>query len=97
MRTWPTSSRALGHALTSLPKAAGSTVSTPGASAALTRVLAKALELISEMGDDYVATEHLLLALDLVDTSVRPLLAESRRRRRRTFARRSRPCVATAG
>ena len=51
-------------------------MSTPGASAALTRVLAKALELISEMGDDYVATEHLLLALTIVDTSVRPLLAE---------------------
>ena len=68
--------RALGHALTSLPKAAGSTVSTPGASAALTRVLAKALDLISEMGDDYVATEHLLLALTIVDTSVRSLLAE---------------------
>ena len=66
--------RALGHALSSLPKAAGSTVSTPGASAALTRVLAKALDLITEMGDDYVATEHLLLALVLVDTPVKPLL-----------------------
>ena len=67
--------RALGQALASLPHAAGSTVSTPSASAALTRVLAKALDLIKEMGDDYVATEHLLLALVLLDTPVRPLLA----------------------
>ena len=66
--------RALGQALTGLPKAAGSTVSTPAASAALTRVLAKALELIGEMGDDYVATEHLLLALVVVDTPVKALL-----------------------
>ena len=34
-------------------------MSTPAASAALTRVLAKALDLIKDMGDDYVATEHL--------------------------------------
>ena len=67
--------QALGHALSSLPRTSGSTVSTPGASAALTRVLAKALDLIKEMGDDYVATEHLLLALVLVDTPVKPLLA----------------------
>ena len=67
--------RVLGHALSGLPKAAGSTVSTPAASAALTRVLAKSLELIGEMGDDYVATEHLLLALVLVDTPVKALLA----------------------
>jgi ATP-dependent Clp protease ATP-binding subunit ClpB len=66
--------RALGQSLSGLPKAAGTTVSTPGASAALTRVLAKALDLIGEMGDDYVATEHLLLALVLVDTPVKPLL-----------------------
>ena len=68
-------SHALDQALRALPKASGSTVSTPGASASLTRVLAKALDLIGEMGDDYVATEHLLLALTVVDTPVRPLLA----------------------
>ena len=67
-------SRALDQALWNLPQASGTTVSTPGASAALTRVLSKALELIKEMGDDYVATEHLLLALSIVDTAVRPLL-----------------------
>ena len=35
----------------------------PGASAALTRVLAGALDLAASMKDDYVATEHLLIAL----------------------------------
>ncbi len=68
-------SHALDQALRPLPKASGSTVSTPGASASLTRVLAKSLDLIKEMGDDYVATEHLLLALTVVDTPVRQLLA----------------------
>ena len=38
-------------------------------------MLAKSLDLIKEMGDDYVATEHLLLALTVVDTPVRQLLA----------------------
>ncbi len=68
--------RALDRALHHLPTAAGSTVSTPAASPSLTRVLAKALDLIAEMGDDYVATEHLLLALSVVDSQVRTLLGE---------------------
>ncbi len=38
-------------------------------------MLAKSLDLIKEMGDDYVATEHLLLALTVVDSPVRQLLA----------------------
>ncbi|MCW2762696.1 MAG: clpB, partial [Marmoricola sp.] len=70
-------SRALDQAMWNLPKASGSTVQTPSAAAALTRVLAKSLDLIGEMDDDYVATEHLLLALAVVDTSVRKLLAEA--------------------
>ncbi len=68
-------SRELDQALWNLPKASGSTVSTPGASAALTRVLARSLELMTEMGDDFVATEHLLLALTVVEGPVRTLLA----------------------
>ena len=71
-------SRALDQALWNLPHASGSTVSTPAASAALTRVLAKALDLIKDMGDDYVATEHLLLALAIVDSPVKTLLAQHR-------------------
>ena len=46
-----------------LPRATGATVQQPGASAALTRVLAGALDLAASMKDDYVATEHLLIAL----------------------------------
>ncbi|MDP2774741.1 MAG: Clp protease N-terminal domain-containing protein, partial [Nocardioides sp.] len=49
--------------LEALPKASGATVQQPAASAALTRVLAAALDLASSMKDDYVATEHLLIAI----------------------------------
>ncbi len=48
---------------TALPRATGATVQQPGASAALTRVLAGSLDLAASMKDDYVATEHLLIAL----------------------------------
>lgn len=58
-----------------LPSASGATVATPSPSPALTRVFAKALELAGEMKDDYVATEHLLLALVIVDSPVRDVLA----------------------
>src|SRR3954451_10138979 len=60
-----------------LPKAAGATVSTPVTSPALTRVLAQALELATGMGDDYVATEHLLLALAIVDSPVKDALTRA--------------------
>ncbi|MCW2847604.1 MAG: ATPase domain protein [Marmoricola sp.] len=66
---------AVDEAAVRLPKASGSTVQTPTASAALTRVLAKALELADAMKDEYVATEHLLLALAVVDSPVQALLA----------------------
>lgn len=67
---------AVARAVAALPRVSGSTVSTPGASPALTRVLAKALELAGELGDDYVATEVLLLALTVVESPTRGLLAE---------------------
>jgi ATP-dependent Clp protease ATP-binding subunit ClpB len=69
--------RTLDQAMRNLPQASGSTVQTPAASSALTRVLAKSLDLMAEMNDDYVATDHLLLALAVVDTPVRALLAEA--------------------
>ncbi|HEX4190200.1 MAG TPA: ATP-dependent chaperone ClpB [Marmoricola sp.] len=59
-----------------LPSASGATVQTPTASPALTRVFAKALELAGEMKDDYVATEHLLLALAIVASPVKDALDE---------------------
>ena len=60
-----------------LPKATGATVQTPGTSPALTRVLAKALELAAEMKDEYVATENLLTALAVVDSPVKEELARA--------------------
>ncbi len=57
-----------------LPRASGATVQQPAASAALTRVLASALDLASSLKDDYVATEHLLIALATVESPAQGLL-----------------------
>ena len=46
-----------------LPSASGSTVSAPQLSRDAVRVLGKAQELATEMGDEYVSTEHLLVGL----------------------------------
>ncbi len=70
-------SHALDQSMWNLPKASGTTVSSPAASAALTRVFAKALELMKELGDDFIATEHLLLALVVAETPVTAVLAEN--------------------
>ena len=64
-------------AVRALPAAAGSTVSSPATSPALTRVLAKALDLMSEFGDDYIATEHLVLALLLVESPAATLMRDA--------------------
>ena len=61
--TRPTCSRRPSGVQRQLPRATGSTVQQPSASAALTRVLAQALDLAGSMKDDYVATDHLLVAL----------------------------------
>ncbi|MEU0877646.1 ATP-dependent chaperone ClpB [Lentzea sp. NPDC005914] len=47
----------------SLPSASGSTVSAPQFSRDAVRVLGRAQELATEMGDEYVSTEHLLVGL----------------------------------
>ena len=60
-----------------LPRASGATVQQPAASAALTRVLASALDLAASMKDDYVATEHLLIALATVESPAQGLLADA--------------------
>ncbi len=60
-----------------LPRASGATVQQPGASPALTRVLASALDLAGSMKDDYVATEHLLIALATVESPARQVLVEA--------------------
>ncbi len=60
-----------------LPSASGATVQQPAGSAALTRVLAQALDLATSMKDDYVATEHLLIALATVDSSAKQVLTDA--------------------
>ncbi len=60
-----------------LPRATGATVQQPGASAALTRVLAGALDLAASMKDDYVATEHLLIALAGTQSPAQQVLLEA--------------------
>ena len=63
--------------INALPSASGSTVQQPAASASLTRVLAAALDLASSMKDDYVASEHLLVALAGVESSAQKVLADA--------------------
>ncbi len=63
--------------LGALPRASGTTVQQPGASSALTRVLAGALDLASSMKDDYVATEHLLIAVAGTQSPAQKVLADA--------------------
>lgn len=60
-----------------LPRASGATVQQPAGSAALTRVLAAALDLARSMKDEYVASEHLLIALATVESSAQAVLADA--------------------
>ncbi|TCJ21913.1 ATP-dependent chaperone ClpB [Nocardioides jejuensis] len=60
-----------------LPRATGSTVQQPTASASLTRVLGSAIDLASSMKDDYVATEHLLIALATVESPAKKVLTDA--------------------
>ncbi|HEU4911014.1 MAG TPA: ATP-dependent chaperone ClpB [Actinomycetes bacterium] len=63
--------------LTDLPSASGSTVSAPAPSGALQRVIAAAMERATSRGDEYVSTEHLLLALAAGGGSAAELLREN--------------------
>ncbi|WP_181309763.1 ATP-dependent chaperone ClpB [Nocardioides campestrisoli] len=60
-----------------LPRASGSTVQQPTASPALTRVLASAIDLAGSLKDDYVATEHLMIALATVESSAQKVLLDA--------------------
>jgi ATP-dependent Clp protease ATP-binding subunit ClpB len=64
-------------AMAALPKASGATVQQPGAAAALTRVLAGAIDLAASMKDDYVATEHLLISMAGTDSAAQKLLLDA--------------------
>ncbi|MGA8256030.1 MAG: Clp protease N-terminal domain-containing protein, partial [Nocardioides sp.] len=63
--------------ISALPSASGATVQQPAASPALTRVLAGALDLAGSMKDDYVATEHLLIAIAGSESSAQKVLADA--------------------
>ncbi|HVX54662.1 ATP-dependent chaperone ClpB [Nocardioides sp.] len=60
-----------------LPRVSGETVGQPSGSAALSRVLAGALELAQSMKDEYVATEHLLISLATVDSSAKRVITDA--------------------
>src|SRR6478672_3881354 len=64
-------------AMNALPRASGTTVQQPSASAALTRVLASALDLAAGMKDDYVATEHLLIAIAGTESPAQRILTDA--------------------
>ncbi|WP_148612072.1 ATP-dependent Clp protease ATP-binding subunit [Nocardioides rubriscoriae] len=64
-------------AVAALPSASGATVKTPASAPALTRVLAGALDLAAGLKDDYVATEHLLIALAGTDSAAQRLLSDA--------------------
>jgi len=69
--------------LRSLPGASGSTVASPEASRATLAVLAAAGERAREMGDEFVATEHLLVGLAQAGGPAADLLRPDRARARR--------------
>ena len=60
-----------------LPSASGPSVGAPAASGSFYRVLTSAGELATGMGDEYVSTEHLLVALATVESSARDLLTRA--------------------
>ncbi len=66
--------RAAEQAITTLPSAKGSNVTQPTLSGAMARVLADAESRAERLGDQFVATEHLLIALAAVESGVRTIL-----------------------
>jgi ATP-dependent Clp protease ATP-binding subunit ClpB len=61
-------------AIAKLPSAKGSSVSQPTLSGSLARVLADAEVRAEQLGDAYVATEHLLISLATVDSDAKKVL-----------------------
>ena len=62
-------------AMRKLPTSTGASVSQPQLSGSFARVIADAQNRAEEMGDSFVATEHLLIALTAVPSDVQPGLA----------------------
>ncbi len=63
-------------AISKLPSAKGSSVSQPTLSGGFARVLAEAETRAEALGDAYVATEHLLIALATVDSDAKKILTD---------------------
>jgi ATP-dependent Clp protease ATP-binding subunit ClpB len=61
--------------LNRLPAASGTTVSAPSYSRAALQILTMAADIAGEMKDDYVSTEHLLIATATVDSSAQRVLS----------------------
>ena len=62
-------------AMRRLPSSSGASVSQPQLSGAFARVIADAQNRAEQMGDSFVATEHLLISLTAVPSDVQPALA----------------------
>jgi ATP-dependent Clp protease ATP-binding subunit ClpB len=62
-------------AIAKLPSAKGTSVSQPGLSGSFARVLADAETRAEQLGDAYVATEHLLISLATVDSDAKKVLS----------------------
>ncbi|HEU4513198.1 MAG TPA: ATP-dependent chaperone ClpB [Nocardioidaceae bacterium] len=63
--------------LKKLPAASGTTVSAPSYSRAALSILSKAGDIAAELKDDYVSTEHLLIAAATVESPVRNVLSDA--------------------
>ncbi len=63
-------------AITKLPSASGNSVSQPGMSGSLARVLADAETRAEQMGDEFVATEHLMIGLASVVSDAQKILVQ---------------------
>ena len=62
-------------AIKKLPSSTGSSVQQPQLSGSFARVLADAETRAEQMGDDFVATEHLLIGLATIPSDAQPILA----------------------
>ncbi len=63
-------------AMAKLPKTSGSSVAQPQLSGAFSRVLADAENRAEQLGDTFVATEHLVISLAAVDSDVKKALLD---------------------
>ncbi|MFT3832662.1 MAG: ATP-dependent chaperone ClpB [Micropruina sp.] len=63
-------------AITKLPSASGNSVSQPGLSGSMARVLADAETRAEQLGDEFVATEHLMIGLAAVASDAQKILLQ---------------------